>query len=192
MCYSYLLFAGFAIAGLASTAAAQGKAIDIQRSSLTIHVGRGGLFSKAGHEHWVRAPISSGAVDETGASPSVRFAVQAARLEVRPDKALSTVDLGQVQSNMQTKVLESSRYPEIVFQSTRVERGGGDAWKVDGNLTLHGATRPLTFDVRRERGAYVGAVRIKQTDFGIQPIRVGGGLVTVKNEIDIRFEVYCL
>jgi polyisoprenoid-binding protein YceI len=150
------------------------------------------LFSKAGHEHWVRAPISSGAVDETGASPSVRFAVQAARLEVRPYKALSTADLAHVHSNMQTKVLESSRYPDIVFQSTRVERGGGDVWKVDGNLTLHGATRPLTLDVRRERGAYVGTVRIKQTDFGIQPIRVGGGLVTVKNELDIQFEVYCL
>jgi hypothetical protein len=46
--------------------------------------------------------------------------------------------------------------------------------------------------VRRENSAYGGKAHIKQTDFGIQPIRVGGGLVTVKNELDIRFEVYCL
>jgi polyisoprenoid-binding protein YceI len=93
---------------------------------------------------------------------------------------------------MQTKVLESARYPEIVFQSTRVERSGRDSWKVNGNLTLHGITKPLTLDVLRENSGYVGTVRIKQTEFGIQPIRVGGGLVTVKNELDIRFEVYCL
>jgi polyisoprenoid-binding protein YceI len=189
---SYLSSAGFAIASLASLAAAQGKAIDVQRSSLVIHAGRAGLFSAAGHEHWISAPIFSGAVDETGATPSVRFVVKAARLEVRPEKTLSASDYAQVQSNMQTKVLESPRYPEIVFQSTRVERSGGDTWKVNGNLTLHGVTKPLTLDVRRENSAYVGTVRIKQTEFGIQPIRVGGGLVTVKNELDIRFEVYCL
>jgi polyisoprenoid-binding protein YceI len=189
---SYLFSAGFAIASLASLAAAQGKAIDVQRSSLVIHAGRAGLFSAAGHEHWISAPIFSGAVDETGATPSVRFVVKAARLEVRPEKTLSASDYAQVQSNMQTKVLESARYPEIVFQSTRVERSGRDSWKVNGNLTLHGITKPLTLDVLRENSAYVGTVRIKQTEFGIQPIRVGGGLVTVKNELDIRFEVYCL
>lgn len=183
-----ILLISLAIAGVASKAGAQGKAIDVERSSLTIHVGKAGLLSAAGHEHFIRAPISSGVVDDM----SVRFAVEAARLEVKPEKGTSATDQAQVQSNMQTKVLESSRYPKIVFQSTRVERRGGDARKVDGNLILHGATRPLTFDVRREKGAYVGTVRIKQTDFGIQPIRVGGGLVTVKNELDIRFEVYCL
>jgi polyisoprenoid-binding protein YceI len=193
MRYRHLLFAGFAIAELASAAVAQQKAIDVRRSTFTIHVGKAGLFSAAGHEHWISAPISSGAVDETAATPSVRFAVEAARLEVRPEKTLSATDQAHVQSNMQTKVLEPSRYPEIVFQSTRVERnGGGDAWKVDGNLTLHGVTKPLTLDVRRENSAYVGTVRIRQTDFRIQPIRVGGGLVTVRDELDIRFEVYCL
>jgi polyisoprenoid-binding protein YceI len=192
MRYSCLLCAGLAMAGLASRAAAQGKAIDIQRSSLTIHVGKAGLFSAAGHEHWVAAPIASGAVDESGAIPSVRFAVEAAKLEVKREKATSATDQAQVQSNMQTQVLESSRYPDIVFQSIHVERGGRDTWKVDGNLTLHGVTKPLTLDVKRENGAYVGMVRIRQTDFGIRPIHVGGGLVTVKNDLDIRFEVYCL
>jgi polyisoprenoid-binding protein YceI len=168
------------------------KAIDSQRSSLTIHVGRAGLLSAAGHEHTIKAPIESGSVDDTNSSPSVRMTVAAGRLEVTPDAKLSTADLTEVQSNMQSKVLESSKYPQIVFQSTRAERQGMDTWTVDGNLTLHGVTKPLTVSVRRDKDAYVGAVRIKQTDFGIQPIRVGGGLVTVKNELDVRFEVYCL
>jgi polyisoprenoid-binding protein YceI len=189
---SLIPFALVLIASLPFRMAAAEKAIDSQRSSLTIHVGRAGLLSAAGHEHTIKAPIESGSVDDTNSSPSVRMIVAAERLEVTPDAKLSMADLTEVQSNMQSKVLESSKYPQIVFQSTRAEREGVDAWKVDGTLTLHGVTRPLTVSVRRDKDAYVGAVRIKQTDFGIQPIRVGGGLVTVKNELDVRFEVYCV
>ncbi len=187
---SLIPFALVLIASLPFRVAAAEKAIDSQRSSLTIHVGRAGLLSAAGHEHTIKAPIESGSVDDT--SPSVRMIVAAERLEVTPDAKLSAADLTEVQSNMQRNVLESSKYPQILFQSTRAEREGVDAWKVDGTLTLHGVTRPLTVSVRRDKDAYVGAVHIKQTDFGIQPIRVGGGLVTVKNELDVRFEVYCV
>lgn len=189
---SLIPFALVLIASLPFRVAAAEKAIDSQRSSLTIHVGRAGLLSAAGHEHTIKAPIESGSVDDINSNPSVRITVAAGRLEVTPDAKLSAADLTEVQSNMQRNVLESSKYPQILFQSTRAEREGVDAWKVDGTLTLHGVTRPLTVSVRRDKDAYVGAVHIKQTDFGIQPIRVGGGLVTVKNELDVRFEVYCV
>ena len=178
------------MSGLASWAADPGKAIDAQRSSLLIHVGKAGLFSAAAHEHWVEAPITSGTVDEASATPSIRFTVEAAKLKVRPDKALSAQDTAEVQSNMQTKVLESSRFPDIVFQSTQVRAIGANAWKVDGNLTLHGATGPVSVPVTRESDAYVGTVRIKQTDFDIQPIKIGGGVVKVKDELEIRFRIY--
>ncbi len=39
------------------------------------------------------------------------------------------------------------KYPTIAFHSTRVEHIGGSAYKVAGNLTLLGTTRPITFDV---------------------------------------------
>jgi hypothetical protein len=58
------------------------------------------LFSAAGHEHWVMARISSGIVDEAGATPSVRFAVEAARLEVKPEKATSAADLVTVKNEL--------------------------------------------------------------------------------------------
>src|SRR5207237_340213 len=37
------------------------------------------------------------------------------------------------------------KYPQIKFQSTKVEKSG-DKWKVTGNLTLHGVTRPIQLD----------------------------------------------
>ena len=57
---------------------------------------------------------------------------------------------------------------------------------------MHGVTRSIAFDVTRENNAYAGAIRIKQTDFGIQPIKIGGGVVKVKDELDISFRVYAL
>ena len=40
-------------------------AIDPLRSKITIHVGKTGLFSAAGHEHEVSAPITEGAIDDS-------------------------------------------------------------------------------------------------------------------------------
>jgi polyisoprenoid-binding protein YceI len=185
-----LFLAALSIVGFASAADNVGKVIDTRRSFLVIHVGKAGLFSAAAHEHWINAPIASGSVDDASATPGVQFVVEATKLAVMADKNVSSKDLAHVQFNMQTKVLESSKYPDIVFQSTRAQGVGGDAWKVDGHLTLHGLTKPVTVEVKREKDAYVGAARIKQTDFGIQPIQIGGGVVKVKNELEIRFEVY--
>jgi hypothetical protein len=168
------------------------QGIDTQRSSITIHVGKAGLFAAAAHEHWVDAPIASGTIDAAGATPSVRFTVDAHRLSVKPEKNVSDKDQAEVQANVQTKVLESSKYPEIVFQSTHVQRDRDNVWKVSGDLRLHGVTRSITFDVTRENDVYAGAIRFKQTDFGIQPIKIGGGVVKVKDELDISFRVYAL
>jgi len=60
-----------------------------------------------------------------------------------PRQGVSDKDQAEVQSNMQSKVLESSRYPAIVFQSTQVRRNH-ERVKVSGDLTPHGTTKPVT------------------------------------------------
>src|SRR6266568_1041485 len=39
------------------------------------------------------------------------------------------------------------KYSAITFTSTKVEHAGGQNYRVTGNLTLHGVSRPITFDV---------------------------------------------
>ena len=166
------------------------QAIDTERSSLTVHVGKAGLLSAAAHEHWVNAPIAGGTIAADGSTPAVRFTVDARRLSVRPEKGVTDKDRAEEQSNMQSKVPESNMYPDIVFRSTEVRRTGAVVWGVSGDLTLHGVTKPVSVDVTRQIDAYVGTVRIKQTEFGIQPIKIGGGVVRVKDELEISFRVY--
>ena len=80
-------------------------------------------------------------------------------------------------------------YPLISFHSTKIEKTGVNHWLVTGELTLHGQSRPILAEVHYAEGAYTGRSTIKQTDFGINPVSVGGGIVKVKNELDIQFVV---
>ena len=68
-----------AVAFLAAAVAApaQDTPIDVQRSTITIHVGKAGLLSAAGHDHTIDAPVSSGAIRESPA-PQVEFTVETA------------------------------------------------------------------------------------------------------------------
>jgi Uncharacterized conserved protein len=168
--------------------AAPNKMIDGKRSELVIHVGKAGLFSAAGHEHWVDAPIAHGHLQE-GDNAQVELAVNAGELKVRRDENTSDKDLAKIQDTMQDSVLESGKYPEIRFRSTVVTPAGSDAWKVTGTLTLHGVSKTIAVDVRRDGETYTGKVRIKQTDFGIHPVSIAGGIVKVKDDLDISFRI---
>jgi hypothetical protein len=56
---------GMAILVFSTLATAENLAIDVERSTISIHVSKAGLFSAAGHDHWVRAPIASGTIEES-------------------------------------------------------------------------------------------------------------------------------
>jgi polyisoprenoid-binding protein YceI len=176
------------LAAVLAPLSAADKSIDVQRSTITAHVGKAGLFSAAGHEHWVNAPISAGVLNDSE-KPRVEFRVEAAKMQVKPDPKVDAKTQAKIQKDMQESTLESTRYPEIVFRSSAVEKQADGQWKVEGMLTLHGVTKRVVAAVKREGGAYAGRATIKQTDFGIKPISVAGGTVKVKNELEIEFRI---
>lgn len=169
--------------------AAQDRSIDVERSTITIHVGKAGLLSAAGHEHWVIAPISSGAINDSNA-PRVEFTVETAKMRVKPDPKVDAKTEAQIQKDMEEMTLETARYREIAFQSSHIEKAAEGEWRVDGALSLHGVSKPIRLNVRRDGDAFTGRTILKQTDFGIKPISIGGGAIKVKNEIEIEFRIY--
>jgi polyisoprenoid-binding protein YceI len=169
-------------------AAAQSVRIDPQRSTMTVKVGKSGLFSAFGHNHEIRAPISSGSLVTSGA-PSVELTVDARRMEVL-DPGVEAKERAEVQKTMLSDaVLDVERFPEIRFVSRTVEASGGNRYRVSGELTLHGVTRPVVVAVEQRQGRYLGSARLKQTQFGMKPVTVGGGTVKVKDEVEIAFEI---
>ena len=174
---------------LAWTAAASAhrQAIDIRKSVMTVRVYKAGVFSAFGHDHEIAAPIAGGIADT--ATQHVELRIDAGALRVRDAKA-SEKDRTEIQRTMLgPDVLDVEHYPQIVFRSTAVEPMGQDSWKVRGDLTLHGQTRAVTVEVSQKDGRFVGSSLLKQTDFGIRPIRIAGGTIRVKNEIRIEFDI---
>ena len=49
--------------------------------------------------------------------------------------------------------------------------------------------RAVTFPVQKLGDTYTGEVTISQHDFGIEPIRIAGGAVKVKDQLKIAFEI---
>lgn len=180
---------GWTLLVIMSVAAGQDRAIDVDRSTITIHVDKAGLLSAAGHEHWVAAPISSGTIRE---SPSgfVEFTVQTAQMMVKPDPKVEAKTQAEIQKDMEDLTLETRKFPQITFRSSRVNATGDGRWRVEGDLSLHGVTKPVTLTVKRTGDAYTAHTVLKQTDFAIKPVSVGGGLVKVKNEVEIDFQIF--
>ena len=170
-----------------SADASSQKAIDTQRSVVTVRVYKAGAFSAFGHEHRIRASIQNGSFDE--GKGSVDFVVDARALRVI-DTDVSDKDRAEIQNTMLgPKVLDSIQFHEIRFLSTEVRRSSEGKWTVHGDLTLHGQTHPVNVDVERQDGRYRGSARLRQSDFGITPVTVAGGTIKVKDEVRVEFEI---
>ena len=97
---------------------------------------------------------------------------------------------------------DQAKYPTITFKSTKVEFLDDKRCRVSGNLTIHGTTRPVTFDGEyagplgnpygdETSVGFSGSTTINREDFGIMwgsKLMEGGGLVAGK-EVEIFLDV---
>ena len=87
-------------------------------------------------------------------------------------------------------MLDSARFPAITFESAQIDAVDGNVWAVSGRLTIHGVSQVVAFKARRDSsGHYRGETHIRQRDFGIQPIRIAGGTIGVKDDLRIEFDI---
>ena len=196
-----LAIAAIAVAGALVLHAAGPRTFNVQpeQSRALIDVGKGGAFSFAGHTHEVEAPITSGVVHLDADDPSrndVRLEFNAAAMRVT-GKGESADDVPKVtQAMLSEMVLDVRRYPAITFESTSVTAKGSARRprsvrhrQADDSRQDPGRHRtPVAVKVAGDRLTATGKFVIKQTDFGITPISVGG-VVKVKNELNITFTI---
>ena len=189
-CVALLLFG-------VSCAAAYAADIDPAASKITVKVDKSGLFSAFAHDHTIAAPLASGHLDVQKRTVELKFRSQEMKVL---DPGIKDSERADIDHTMKSyKVLDAGRFPEIVFVSTSVETPAvgakaaeADAAKrylVHGRLTLHGVTRPVELPVSFSDGHYTGKVTLKQTEFGITPVKIAGGTVKVKDAIEIVFEI---
>jgi polyisoprenoid-binding protein YceI len=165
-----------------------------------VEVGKAGALSfVAGHVHKVEAPVRGTMTfdPEYRETAVVTIEVRTADLRVSSEGE-PPEDVPRIQQTMTSDaVLDVAQYPTIAFHSTAVvirqRRGAALDLVVTGDLTLHGNTNPVSIpmraDVTASRVSAQGTLSIRQSDYGIRPVRVGGGLVSVKDGLTVDFTI---
>ena len=180
-----VLFAGPVFGG------SDARLIDRAHSTITVYVYKTGILSGLAHNHEIEAPIDWGEAKDSDGS-TVELRVDSSKLRVL-DPEVSDGTRATIQATMQGReVLDVAHFPEIHFRSTEVEPSGTDHWIVHGNLDLHGQTHPISFEVALKDGLYQGTAVLKQSGFGITPVKIAGGTVKVKDEVKVAFSIALL
>ncbi len=172
--------------------------LDRSASRFTVRAFAGGMLSALGHSPTLAIRDFSGEVEFDPADlskASLRLRIRADSLEVMDE--IKNSDRKELESTMNQKVLESSKYPDIVYESTQVsvEQLSEGRFKavIQGNLSLHGVTRrqpvsaQVTFAGDKLRAS--GEFTLLQTAHGIGLVNVAGGALKVKDELKFNFDI---
>lgn len=95
---------------------------------------------------------------------------------------------------------DAANHPQVVFEGTKLEKKSEEAYKLHGNLTMRGVTKPITLDVEyggmikdpwgNTRAGFTVSGKINRKEYGLQwhAVTETGGLV-VSDDVRLHVEV---
>jgi polyisoprenoid-binding protein YceI len=126
-------------------------------------------------------------------------AASTASIDVRMD----SIDTGSADRDGHLKsgdFFQTEEFPEMTFRSTKAEALGGDDYRIIGDLTIRGVTKPLTIDLEfngaatdpfgNERVGFEGKAEILRSEWGLTwnaALETGG--VLVSDKIRLNFDI---
>jgi polyisoprenoid-binding protein YceI len=161
--------------------------------TLTVHTGRTGAASKAGHNLLIEVTSWQATLDlpEGAEERSLALTADARSLRVREGhggmQALGDDDKSSIAQTIDEEVLKGSA---IAFRSRRVEAGpDGAGLRVEGDLDLAGASRPVEFHLDADPDGHItGRAVLRQTDWGIKPYSTLFGTLKVTDEVEVAVD----
>ena len=189
-----------ALAALAGCAAAPlsappaTPAVAAGADELRVLAFRGGTAARLGHNHVLRAgdlrvawlaagPVLSFRLDALTVDPP------ALRARLGPAFASAVDDEARAGTRANLlKALDAAAHPEVVVRTLQ-QVGEGGQRAVEAEITLHGVQRRQWFAVEVEGRRAHGQLVIRQSDFGLQPFTVLGGLLAVQDALVVQFEL---
>ncbi|AWW37378.1 YceI family protein [Streptomyces cadmiisoli] len=95
---------------------------------------------------------------------------------------------------------KTDEFPTMTFRSTKAEALGGDDYRITGDLSILGVTRPITIDLEfngvakdpygNDRAGFEGKAEILRSDWGLTwnaALETGG--VLVSDKIKLNFDI---
>jgi polyisoprenoid-binding protein YceI len=97
---------------------------------------------------------------------------------------------------------DAKKFPTIAFKSTTIVKAGGKKYRLAGDLTIHGVTKPITLDavisdpIKNPWGKMVRGVKLtgklNRSQYGLKwnkTLETGGVLVGEEVTLDIQVEL---
>jgi polyisoprenoid-binding protein YceI len=135
----------------------------------------------------IQVPLLEGSFDPS--IPHMQLAIDARRMRVI-EGGISARERQELQARiLGADVLDVDRFPWINFHSIEIQRLDGAGWLVQGELGLHGQIRAAPVSVIPGHNRYRGSTTIRQSDYGIAPVTIAAGMVVLKDEIAIDFDI---
>jgi polyisoprenoid-binding protein YceI len=159
---------------------------------LLVSIEREGMAKKAGHD--LKLEVASWNADVTvdGDKPensSMTVTADSRSFQVVEwtggVKPMTEGDKKDIRKNIDEKCIKNSG--DISFQSTSVSPTATGA-RVQGDLTINGASQPAQFDIQIDGGVARCTAAIQQSLFGIKPFTAFMGALKVKDVVEIEFE----
>ena len=172
--------------------------IDSRASRFTVQAFATGMLARMGHNPIIGIRDFSGEMqfdpDKLEAG-GFRLVVKSASLSVQND--ISDKDLREIERLMNQEVLETAKFPEIVYETTSISVTKMAEMlcsaTLNGKLTMHGVTCNQTIVVRVALlGSMLrasGDFTLDQTDYNIKLVSVAGGALKLKDELKFSFEM---
>ncbi|MBV8114773.1 MAG: YceI family protein [Silvibacterium sp.] len=172
--------------------------IDGRASRFTVRAFASGLLSAMGHNPTIAIRDFTGGMDfdpDKLDASAFQLAIKASSLSVQDD--ISAQDRREMERLMNEEVLESTKFTEIRYEAAAISISSISDMlytaNLDGQLTLHGVTRPQPIVARVALfGSMLrasGEFALKQTDYGIKLVSVAGGALKLKDELKFSFEI---
>jgi polyisoprenoid-binding protein YceI len=114
--------------------------------------------------------------------------------------SITTGDEGRDEHLRGPDFFDAEHYPEITFESTRIEPIDDDSSRVFGNLTMHGITREVKLDIvvegtdedpwGNQRVGLEGVGAIKRSDFDMKFNQaLGSGNMMVGDKVGLSLDI---
>ena len=173
--------------------------VDPAGSLVVMEVRRGGSLGQFGHDHVVASHGVTGSIAPVDGRADLYVSLDALTVDeplLRAEAGFDTQpdpdDIAGTRRNMLERVLDTRRYPYAQIAVDNVTNDGKAGW-LRFALTLHGVTRLVDaaakLDTTDEEILVTGTVAIDQTQFGIVPLSILGGAVSVQDRVKIRFRI---
>lgn len=148
-----------------------------------VTVFREGLLTAVGHD--VTLQVTRLSLD-VGDDDGITADLDADSLRVTTE-AVKASDRKDIEKNTE-KTLEVRKYPKIQFRSLSVVREGNTA-RIEGDLTLHGVTKPISVNARDDGQRWNAKITLDQRKFGIKPFSAMLGALKVKPDVEVTISV---